>query len=146
MPSKIHKTATVRDDLLQQKAELEAQILQHSRDQNDVCEYLTSKLEGKYMAIAELEMKVRALAHAAISTTLARDLACRTPSTFLSGFQGHFPKHGGEIARRCRVNLMLRSWALRCHRTAANRKPFVRATAPHACPYRVRLTLLERSQ
>lgn len=50
---------TTRDDLVKQKAELETKARQQSQDQSDIYQYLRNKLKDNYVAIAELENKVR---------------------------------------------------------------------------------------
>lgn len=47
-----------RDDLVRQKADIEAQTEQQSQDQNDIYQYLRGKLKDNYVAISELEAKV----------------------------------------------------------------------------------------
>lgn len=56
---------------MKQRAELETKTKQQSQDQSDIYQYLRSKLKDNYVAIAELETKVRggerAAAHTATS-------------------------------------------------------------------------------
>eukprot|EP00752_Nemacystus_decipiens_P013317 g11795.t2 len=56
--SQIDVVLATRDDLLKQRAELEARAKQQSEDQSEIYQYLRNKLKDNYVAIAELETKV----------------------------------------------------------------------------------------
>lgn len=57
--TQIDVVLATRDDLLKQRAELETKAKQQSEDQSDIYQYLRNKLKDNYVAIAELETKVR---------------------------------------------------------------------------------------
>lgn len=59
MPRQIEFMLATRDDLVRQKADIEAKTEQQSQDQNDIYQYLRKKLKDNYASIAELETKAR---------------------------------------------------------------------------------------
>lgn len=78
--TQIDVVLATRDDLLKQRAELETKAKQQSEDQSDIYQYLRNKLKDNYVAIAELETKVRRGETCPQSHELARSLV----SVFLS--------------------------------------------------------------
>lgn len=55
----IEVVLATRDALLKQREELETKTKQQTQDQSDIYQYLRKKLKDNYVAIAELETKVR---------------------------------------------------------------------------------------
>lgn len=55
----IEVVLATRDALLKQREELETKAKQQTQEQSDIYQYLRKKLKDNYVAIAELEAKVR---------------------------------------------------------------------------------------
>lgn len=61
----IDATHAARLDLLQQKIDIQTRTAEQSQDQSAIYQYLRKKLQDNYVAIAELETKVRDYAFSA---------------------------------------------------------------------------------